>query len=446
MRHHISWSDLSGCTVGIYGLGREGEANLRAALARDLDPILVDDDPARTEISGIPIISSYPDGINALLRCDVVVKAPGISRYSDQISLLERSGVAVVGGVGLWLQEADLSKVLCITGTKGKSTTAAITGHLLARLGYRCLVGGNFGLPPHDTYAEGDYDYWVIEISSYQATDLARSSPVGVVTSLHADHLPWHRGDPETYFRDKLSATSQQGKRVTIANGDSGLLRARSHLLADSVRWVCANDDPAGSWMKELNLLGTHNRRNALIARASLQEIGVPEASEDDLMQSAAKNFRGLPSRLNVVGFVGGVTFVDDSLSTNVLPTVAAVEVFPDRRIALIVGGQSRGIDYRPLGAALRSRVVDLMLITVPDNGPEIRRQVENAGLGDHVEAVDVADLAEAVQQGYRWARPDGIVLLSPAAPSFGRFRDYHERAVAFTAVMETCRDLTGCQ
>jgi UDP-N-acetylmuramoylalanine--D-glutamate ligase len=71
---------------------------------------------------------------------------------------------------------------------------------------------------------------------------------------------------------------------------------------------------------------------------------------------------------------------------------------------------------------------------------------VEDAGLGDHVEAVDVADLAEAVQQGYRWARPDGIVLLSPAAPSFGRFHDYRERAVAFTAVMETCRDLTGCQ
>ena len=446
MRPPISWSDLKGCTVGIYGLGREGEANLRAALARDLDPILVDDDPARTEINGRPIISAYPDGINALLRCDVVVKAPGISRYSDQISLLEQSGVAVVGGVGLWLQEADLSKVLCITGTKGKSTTAAITGHLLARLGYRCLVGGNFGLPPHDTYAEGDYDYWVIEISSYQATDLARSSSVGVVTSLHADHLPWHRGDPETYFRDKLSATSQHGGRLTIANGDSGLLRARSHLLADLVRWVYANDDPDGSWMRELNLLGVHNRRNALIARASLQAIGVPEANDDDLMQSAARNFRGLPSRLHVVGSVGDVTFVDDSLSTNVLPTVAAVEVFPHRRIALIVGGQSRGIDYHPLGAALRSRVVDLMLITVPDNGPDIRRQVEDAGLGDHVETVDVADLAEAVQQGYQWARPDGIVLLSPAAPSFGRFRDYHERAAAFTAVMETCRYLTDYQ
>lgn len=444
MRPHISWSDLRGCTVGIYGLGREGEANVRAALSRDLDPILVDDNPARAEISGISIISSCPDGINALLRCDVVVKTPGISRYSDQISLLERSGVAVVGGVGLWLQEADLSKVLCVTGTKGKSTTAAITGHLLARLGYRCLVGGNFGLPPHDTYAEGDYDYWVIEISSYQATDLACSPPVGVVTSLHADHLPWHRGDPETYFRDKLSATSQQGSKLTIANGDSDLLRARGHLLADSVRWVYADDDPTGSWMGELNLLGAHNRRNALIARASLEAIGVPEAHDDDLMRSAAKNFRSLPSRLNVVGSVGAVTFVDDSLSTNVLPTVAAVEVFPGRRVALIVGGQSRGIDYHPLGTALRSRVGDLMLLTVPDNGPDIRRQVEDAGLGDHVETVDAANLAEAVQRGYQWARPDGIVLLSPAAPSFGRFRDYHERAAVFTAVMETCRDLGG--
>ncbi|MGH8602409.1 MAG: glutamate ligase domain-containing protein, partial [Gammaproteobacteria bacterium] len=154
----------------------------------------------------------------------------------------------------------------------------------------------------------------------------------------------------------------------------------------------------------------------------------------------AAEGFKALPSRLSLIGTVDGVAFIDDNLSTNVLPTVAAVEAFPDRRVALIVGGQSRGINYWPLGVALRSRVTELLLVTVPDNGPDIRHQVDAADPGNYVKTLDSRDLMEAVHYGYQWARPDGIVLLSPAAPSFGRFRDYRERGAVFAAAMEACR------
>jgi UDP-N-acetylmuramoylalanine--D-glutamate ligase len=262
---------------------------------------------------------------------------------------------------------------------------------------------------------------------------------VVAVTSLHPDHLPWHDGDVDTYYRDKLSICTRPGADLTVANGDSDLIRAHRHLLGPRVGWVRAASAVDGTWIRHLGLLGLHNRRNALIVHACLRALGIPEADDDAKLAAAAAEFAGLDSRLKIIGTVDGVSFVDDSLSTNVLPTLAAIETFGDRRTALIVGGHSRGIDYRPLAVGLRTRVLETFVLTIPDNGPDIRRQLTEAGVGPHVTIVDAPDLAAAVVGGYHWARPDGVVLLSPAAPSFGRFRDYRERGAAFALAMHAC-------
>jgi UDP-N-acetylmuramoylalanine--D-glutamate ligase len=257
------------------------------------------------------------------------------------------------------------------------------------------------------------------------------------VTSLHPDHLDWH-GDVETYYRDKLSACSQPGADLTVANGDSGPLRERAGLLGPRVEWVRAEDDPGATWMAPLGLLGVHNRRNALIARACLRALGVPQAADETALAAAAAGFAPLASRLEVIGEVGGVLFVDDSLSTNVLPTLAAMDAFPGRRVALIAGGHDRGIDYQPLAAGLATRDAPTLVLAVPDSGPRIQAVIEAASPGK-VEVTACDDLAAAVERGYRWARPDGVVLLSPAAPSFGRFRDYRDRGEAFARAMRAC-------
>ncbi len=131
--------------------------------------------------------------------------------------------------------------------------------------------------------------------------------------------------------------------------------------------------------MAPLGLLGAHNRRNALIARACLRALGVPEADDPGALRAAAAGFAPLTSRLQVIGTVGGVTFVDDSLSTNVLPTLAALDAFPGRRVALIAGGHDRGIDYRPLAAGLAAREVPTLVLAVPDSGPRIQAAIEAA-------------------------------------------------------------------
>ena len=131
--------------------------------------------------------------------------------------------------------------------------------------------------------------------------------------------------------------------------------------------------------MEPLGLPGRHNRRNALIARRCLIALGVPGAADAAALRAAAAGYQPLPSRLTPVGTVGGVTFVDDSLSTNVLPTLAALDAFPGRRIALIVGGHDRGIDYAPLAAAVVTREAPTYVLTLPDSGPRIRAQIQAA-------------------------------------------------------------------
>jgi UDP-N-acetylmuramoylalanine--D-glutamate ligase len=172
------------------------------------------------------------------------------------------------------------------------------------------------------------------------------------------------------------------------------------------------------------------------MAQAVLAELGVTEAADNDALTAAAAGFEPLASRLQIIGAIGGVTFVDDSLSTNVLPTLAALDAFPDRRVALIAGGFDRGVDYEPLAHGVAQRRAALLVLGVPASGPRIIDTLRAAEPGSMVETRLASGVEEATRLGFEWAAPDGIVLLSPAAPSFGLFRDYRERAAAFAEAM----------
>ena len=440
VRHPVGWSDLDGEPVGVWGLGVEGQAAARRLLSRGAEPVLVDDRPDDPRI-----IPTDAGGIEALERCTFVVKSPGIPRSRPEVAYLERVGVRVVGGLGLWLQEADRARVLCVTGTKGKSTTVSIAAHLARGLGQRCFVGGNLGRPPFDPDVADDFDWWLLEVSSYQAAEVASSPPVVAVTSLHADHLGWH-GGVEPYIADKLSLCTQPGADLTIANGADELLRSHAGALGPRIEWVDAPGSPP-EWVGALGLLGRHNLTNALIAQRCLVALGVAGAEDERLLIEAATGFPALDSRLREVGTVAGVTFVDDSLSTNVLPTLAAVDVYEGRPLALLAGGLDRDIDYTPLAERLAGRAAPTLLVALPTTGARIAGALEELGEPGRVEVRRVAAagadrswFTEAVIGAFEWARDrTGVVLLSPAAASFDHFADYRDRAAAFTAAMRRC-------
>ncbi len=443
MRQPISWSALADAPVGVWGLGVEGRANLRRLRALGATPVLVDDAPASPTLDGLDVVATGSGGLAALSRCDVVLKSPGISRYRPEVRELEAAGVAVCGGLGLFLQDADPDRVACITGTKGKSTTTALAVHLLTNLGYRARAGGNIGHPPWDPAQDAEPDYWIIETSSFQVPDLTTAPRVVAVTSLSPDHLDWH-GTVERYYADKLSLCTKPGVELALADGSDGVLRAHAAALGPHVQWIGPSDVERDlAWSRTLGLPGAHNARNASMARAVLAGLGISEASDDERLADAAKDFAGLPSRCHSLGRVGSVEFVDDSLSTNVLPARAALGAFEDRPVALLVGGHDRGVDYAPLGQAVAARLAPTLVVTMPDNGPRIGAAVRKAAPGAHV--VDAASLEEAVAAAYAWADGEGygVVLLSPAAPSFGRFGDYRERAEAFSRAAAGCGPLT---
>ncbi|MEX0790605.1 MAG: UDP-N-acetylmuramoyl-L-alanine--D-glutamate ligase [Actinomycetota bacterium] len=336
----LTWTDLPGRRIGVWGVGVEGRATLRKLHTLGVTPILVDDSPSAAPVDGVKVLLTTAGGLDALLGCDVVIKSPGISVYGDDFLRLAGAGIRVVGALDLWLSESSLRRVVGVVGTKGKSTTVSILGALLTGVGYNCFIGGNLGLPPYDPEAPDQADYWVIEISSFQVKSLSSAPEVVAVTSLHPDHLDWHRDAP-TYFADKLSICTKPGVGLVVANGDDEQIIKHRDLLGPRVQWVKAPDG-APAWVDALGLLGSHNLRNALIARACITALGV-DATDESLL-SAAGNFKPLESRLMPVGSVDGVDFVDDSLSTNVLPTIAAVSAFEGRRVALLVGGMDRGI------------------------------------------------------------------------------------------------------
>ena len=218
---------------------------------------------------------------------------------------------------------------------------------------------------------------------------------------------------------------------------------SRSTLLGPHLRWVTAAEvERDAAWSHALGLPGPHNARNASIARAVLVGMGIPEAGDDALIEGAAAGFGGLPSRCHSLGRVGAVEFVDDGLSTNVLPAQAALRAFEERPVALLVGGHDRGVDYAPLGRTIAQRAAPTLVVTMPDNGPRIGAAVRDAS-GGAVEVIDATDLDAAVETAFGWAGSGAVVLLSPAAPSFGRFGDYRERSAAFAAAAARCGPLS---
>jgi UDP-N-acetylmuramoyl-L-alanine---L-glutamate ligase len=436
------WADLSDQRVGLWGLGTEGAANL--ALLRSLgnEPVIVDDtpDPHTPET----VLATGSGGLDALMGCDVVVKSPGISRHRPEVDQLTNAGVLVVGGLGLWLAGADRSKVLCITGTKGKSTTTAIAAHVATGLGLTVFAGGNLGSPPWDPDApdatRDDIDLWVIEMSSYQVADTLVASDVVAVTSLSPDHLPWHGGDTTTYYRDKLSLCTRSGVRLAVASAASPELATNSRLMGPNVQWVDGTSfDPA--WAAPLGLRGDHNLVNANIARACLVAMGIPGADDDAAVTAAAAGFARLESRLTHVATIDGVEFIDDGLSTNVLPTVAALETFAGCRVALIAGGADRGLDYSELGRALAIRSEPTLVLTAYTTGPAIAHATRTAAASipdSTVEVMPCDDLTGAVRAAWQWAKPDGVVVLSPASASFDAFDDYRHRSAVFAKAISS--------
>jgi UDP-N-acetylmuramoylalanine--D-glutamate ligase len=429
------FADLAGKRVGIFGYGVEGRATQRRLQGVTDAVVLVDDatdvDPDVTPTSA--------GGFEKLLECDVVLKSPGIPRRRADVLDLEAHGVVVTSALNLWLHDVDRSRVVAITGTKGKSTTTALVTFFLECLGESAMRLGNFGQPPYDPELAVDSGWLVLEVSSFQCVDIDVAPALVIVTSLGADHLDWH-GTLEDYRRDKLSLTRAPGAHRTLVP-DNAALRDEAHQLGGDVTFVTSDETNLAS---ALGLLGEHSNDNVALA---LQAVALlTNRSVDDVrtrVLNSKDRFEPLRGRLTLVASedAGHATrrFVDDGLATSVLPVIAALGVFSDEPIALIAGGYDRGVEYAPLAEAIAARTQLTVLITMGEAGQRISEAVTRRS--SDIPQISVRSMRAAVTEARDALRDGGVVLLSPAAPSFDQYKNWKERSDDFTAIV---LDVTG--
>jgi UDP-N-acetylmuramoylalanine--D-glutamate ligase len=434
--------DLADTDVGLAGFGAEGRAT-RAALVRTghRGRLLVLDDAAPRAGETLEWRSGGA-AVEAVASLGVVVASPGLPPHHPILAEARRRAVPVTTATNLFLAEMRAMRrpVVAVTGSKGKSTTSTLLHRALEGAGRASALVGNIGAPALDQVDDilMRKAIVVMETSSYQAHHVDQGPDIVVLLDLFPEHVPWH-GSVEAYYEAKLRlARTQPAAATTIWNGASAELRARAPFgAARQVAYATREGFHfEGGWFlrggerlfgdARMPLRGLHNRVNACAVLAACHELSVGASA----VQAALEGFTGLPHRLERLGDVGGLTWIDDAISTAPESAVAALEAFSGEARALIAGGQDRGLDFAPLARAIGRHGISHVAL-VPDTGGRIAEAIRAAGL-TAVVVRECADLADAVAWIAREAPRGCTVLFSPASPSYGPFRNFEHRGATF--------------
>jgi UDP-N-acetylmuramoylalanine--D-glutamate ligase len=434
---------LRGRRVLVLGLGDTGLSVARWVEAQGGAARVADtrrSPPRRRDYSGEFTAGKFKASL--LKGVDLVCISPGLSLEEEVIQAAIAKNIPVVGDVELFAWQAQ-GKRIAITGTNGKSTVTALTGHLLRSARIDCEVAGNIAPPALDALmkrASKPPAAWVLELSSYQLeTTWSLAPDAAAMLNLSEDHLDRYSG---------LAEYAAAKARVFMGEGAQVLNRCDSASMAMAVpgrtQVAFGMDAPempedfgvSESWLvrgrerilptADLPLAGAHNVSNALAACALAYLAGAPVAA----LAQGLRSFQGLPHRMQRVALRSGVEWLDDSKGTNVGATVAALRGLPNKAV-LILGGEGKGQHFAPLVPAVRERAKHVLLIG--RDARLIGKAIAMAG----VPTEHAASLEAAVARASEIARPGDAVLLSPACASFDMFRDYKHRGDAFAAAVK---------
>lgn len=452
-------SDLAGARVAIWGYGREGSAALAAlrrhcpdkaltvfcseaeavTVAADLHGARDAANAARVQVAACVDVVTTPPDAAALSRFDIVIKSPGISPYRPPVPEALQASVRFTSGTALWFAEHPQARTICVTGTKGKSTVTALIAHILRKGGLRVALAGNIGLPLLDLLDVGGPgqepapDWWVIELSSFQARDFGGAPTVAVINNLYEEHLDWH-ATRERYAADKLAIAAHAAR--IVVNAQPELLAATAANEQRSVfgtpsGWHVADD---AIWrgphrvlpLADLPLPGLHNAQNACAALAAIDAAGL----DAQLLAMHAATFKPLPHRLQALGARDGIDYINDSIATTPYATIEALLSLAGRETTVLVGGFDRGVKWNAFIEHV-GRHPPHAIVTMGANGGAIAAALK-ANPAPGFRLASGASLADAVASARSLTPAGGTILLSPGAPSFDQFHDYAERGREF--------------
>jgi UDP-N-acetylmuramoylalanine--D-glutamate ligase len=355
-------------------------------------------------------------------RAGTLIKSPGVPQSEPTVVGARHRGVPVLGELELAWRLLP-NEFIAVTGTNGKTTTSEWIGHIHRRAGRSVRVVGNVGTAASSlTMQELDPATTVVcEASSFQLEDTRAFAPeAALLLNLAPDHLDRHPSY-EDYVAAKLRIFANQ------LPGDVAVLPDGLDVtVPGQARQIRYGSGPEAELAGRIALHGEHNRQNGMAAAAICLARGI----EAEAVATGLSDFPGVPHRLERVGTVDGVAYVNDSKATNVPSTIVALRSFPDG-VHLILGGRGKEQDFSPLAELVGRRCRAVYL--VGEAGADIARALSGVDL----KLIVAGDLAAAVTAARQEARPGDTVLLSPACASYDQYRDFEERGAHFRALVE---------
>lgn len=377
-----------------------------------------------------------------ILNADEIIKSPGIPNNAPLILKLKEQGTPIISEIEFAGRYTD-AKMICITGSNGKTTTTSLIYHIFKSAGYNVGLAGNIGRSLAFQVATKNYDYYVIELSSFQLDNMYDfRAHIAVLMNITPDHLDRYNFDMQQYVDAKFRIIQNQTeddafvfwnddpiiRRELSKHGIHGKLYPFAELEAAGLATFTKEGqlyftEPCAFNMEqeELALTGKHNLYNSMAAGISANISGIKK----EVIREALATFKGVEHRLEYVTRVRGVDYINDSKATNVNSCWYALQSMKTKTV-LILGGKDKGNDYNEIADLVREKCVGLIYMGL--HNEKLHGFFDGFGLP----VVDVQSMADAVTAAYGMAKPGQTVLLSPCCASFDLFKSYEDRGEQF--------------
>ncbi|MBU3660305.1 MAG: UDP-N-acetylmuramoyl-L-alanine--D-glutamate ligase [Flavobacteriales bacterium] len=377
-----------------------------------------------------------------ILLADLVIKSPGIPDKVALIQSIKAKGIKIISEIE-FAGYYSKAKTICITGSNGKTTTTMLTYHILKKAGWNVGLAGNVGQSFAKQIAEENYDWYVLELSSFQLDDMYDfRANISILTNITPDHLDRYEYQMQNYVNSKFRIlNNQQHEDWFIYNYDDPIIQSEIEKRKPTMQlapFSLKEELAIGGFAKEkqltinikeqltmsiydLALKGKHNTQNSLAAGIASRILEI----RSEVVRESLGDFVNVEHRLEFVAKVNGIEFINDSKATNINSTWFALESM-EKPTVWIVGGVDKGNDYAELDALVNEKVKAIICLGT-DN-----QKIINAFKGKVETIVEASSATEAVAYGYQLARKDETVLLSPACASFDLFENYEDRGNQF--------------
>jgi UDP-N-acetylmuramoylalanine--D-glutamate ligase len=443
--------ELGGQDVLVIGTKRSGIAAAELLLKRGARVRAMDEKPlspeeqAKFEALRVPVVPQRSENIDVNGRApDIIVLSPAVPYDLPILNSARTRGSAVIGEVELasWFLKGP---IIGITGSNGKTTTTALTGHLLEQCGIPCQVGGNIGRAVTSMVNASAEKKWnVIELSSFQLESMRTfRAQIAACLNVTPDHLDRHY----TFARyadatARLFETQRAGDFAVLNYSDAACRGYAKRTKAEAYWFSALEKVPAGAWMNgdelhfddqpfmrrcQIKLRGLHNIENVMAAAVMARLAG---ADLEDIA-AAVESFPGVEHRLEFVRNLDDVVYYNDSKATNVDATLKAIDAFQEN-LWIILGGKDKGSDYTALRPQLQRKAKAALLIGAEPPYPYAAAPLIKKALQDAVPLVDCGTLTFAVKYAREHASAGEVVLLAPACASFDQFENFEERGDTF--------------